>query len=141
MNACTNPDCAYYWLYLIRDLISPVPRTLIMSASDLLPHRLPSLKGFKAERVLNDGKDNGGVVALLGNFEGNAHQAVVKLSRPPIPLGDLDGLATSVSLSERMPYSGMEYGYYHGTAGRVPGTCRLHNTQLIPNSEDISNLA
>ena len=40
-----------------------------MSASDNLPHLLPSLKGFKAERVLNDGKDNGGHVALLGSFE------------------------------------------------------------------------
>jgi hypothetical protein len=38
----------------------------------------------------------------------------VKLSRPPIPLGDPDGLAAAVTLAERAPYSGMEYGYYHG---------------------------
>ena len=54
------------------------------------------------------------MVALLGTFAGCATQSVVKLSRPPIPLGDPDGLASAVTLSERAPYSGMEYGYYHG---------------------------
>lgn len=38
----------------------------------------------------------------------------MKLSSPPIPLGDPDGLAAAVTLAERAPYSGMEYGYYHG---------------------------
>ena len=78
-----------------------------------MPDRLPSLRGFKTSRVLNDGKESG-VVALLGTFPGCDTESVVKLSRPPIPLGDLDGLATAVTLSERAPYSGMEYGYYHG---------------------------
>ena len=35
-------------------------------------------------------------------------------SRPPIPLGDPDALAAATRLTERAPYSGMEYGYYHG---------------------------
>ena len=39
---------------------------------------------------------------------------MVKLSRPPIPVGDPDALSRAVSLSERAPWSGMEYGYYHG---------------------------
>ena len=38
----------------------------------------------------------------------------MKLSRTPIPLGDPDGLAAAVTLSERAPYSGMEYGYCRG---------------------------
>jgi len=32
----------------------------------------------------------------------------------PLLVGDSDGLAGAVTLSERAPYSGMEYGYYHG---------------------------
>jgi hypothetical protein len=39
---------------------------------------------------------------------------VVKVSRPPIPLGDPDALAAALDLAPRMPYSGAEYGYYHG---------------------------
>ena len=54
------------------------------------PDRLPSLAGFKVDEILNDGKESG-VVALLGTFAGCATQSVVKLSRPPIPLGDPDG--------------------------------------------------
>ena len=84
-----------------------------MTAHETLPHRLESLEGFRVESVLNDGKESG-VVALLGTFPGCATPAVVKLSRPPIPLGDPDALAAAVRLSERAPYSGMEYGYYHG---------------------------
>ena len=38
----------------------------------------------------------------------------MKLSRPPIPVGDPDALSRAISLSERAPWSGMEYGYYHG---------------------------
>ena len=34
-----------------------------------MPDRLPSLRGFKTSRVLNDGKESG-VVALLGTFPG-----------------------------------------------------------------------
>lgn len=49
-----------------------------------------------------------------GTFAGCSTQAVVKLSRPPIPVGDPDALSRAVSLSERAPWSGMEYGYYHG---------------------------
>lgn len=82
-------------------------------ASETLPHRLESLAGFTVESVLNDGKESG-VVALLGTFPGCATGAVVKLSRPSIPLGDPNGLAGAVTLVERAPYSGMEYGYYHG---------------------------
>jgi m7GpppX diphosphatase len=84
-----------------------------MTAHETLPHRLESLEGFRVESVLNDGKESG-VVALLGTFPGCATPAVVKLSRPPIPVGDPDALAAAVRLSERAPYSGMEYGYYHG---------------------------
>ena len=84
-----------------------------MTAHETLPDRLESLEGFHVESVLNDGKESG-VVALLGTFPGCATPAVVKLSRPPIPLDDPDALAAAVRLSERAPYSGMEYGYYHG---------------------------
>ena len=84
-----------------------------MAAHETLPDRLESLEGFHVESVLNDGKESG-VVALLGTFPGCATPAVVKLSRPPIPLDDPDALAAAVRLSERAPYSGMEYGYYHG---------------------------
>ena len=84
-----------------------------MTAHETLPDRLESLEGFHVESVLNDGKESG-VVALLGTFPGCATPAVVKLSRPPIPLDNPDALAAAVRLSERAPYSGMEYGYYHG---------------------------
>lgn len=84
-----------------------------MTAHETLPHRLESLEGFRVQSVLNDGKESG-VVALLGTFPGCATPAVVKLSRPPIPLGDPDALAAATRLTERAPYSGMEYGYYHG---------------------------
>ena len=69
-------------------------------ASETLPHRLESLAGFTVESVLNDGKESG-VVALLGTFPGCATGAVVKLSRPSIPLGDPNGLAGAVTLVER----------------------------------------
>ena len=84
-----------------------------MTAHETLPDRLESLEGFHVESVLNAGKESG-VVALLGTFPGCATPAVVKLSRPPIPLDNPDALAAAVRLSERAPYSGMEYGYYHG---------------------------
>ena len=90
-----------------------VTRAMSTQQHESLPDRLQSLAGFKVNEILNDGKESG-VVALLGTFAGCATQSVVKLSRPPIPLGDPDGLASAVTLSERAPYSGMEYGYYHG---------------------------
>lgn len=74
----------------------------------LLPDKLPGLDDFVVSEVLNDGKD-GGVVALLGTFKGCASPAVVKLSRPPVSTAP-----AAVTLAQRAPYSGMEYGYYHG---------------------------
>ena len=47
-------------------------------------------------------------------MEEEEESVILKLSRPPIPLDDLDQLADAITLYERMPYSGMEYGYYHG---------------------------
>ena len=47
---------------------------------------------------------------------------VLKLSRPPIPLDNLDQLADAITLYERMPYSGMEYGYYHGVVNNSDDT-------------------
>lgn len=90
-----------------------------------LPDKLQTLRGFKTSKILNDGKDStsGNVVALLGTFPGleettegeeSSSSVVIKLSRPPIPLDNLDQLADAITLYERMPYSGMEYGYYHG---------------------------
>ena len=71
----------------------------------LLPDKLPGLDDFVVSEVLNDGKD-GGVVALLGTFKGCASPAVVKLSRPPVSTAP-----AAVTLAQRAPYSGMEYGY------------------------------
>lgn len=91
-----------------------------------LPDKLQSLRGFKLSKILNDGKDSasGNVVALLGTFktglmetteeEEESSSVVIKLSRPPIPLDNVEALADAITLYERMPYSGMEYGYYHG---------------------------
>ena len=98
----------------------------------LLPEKLQTLRGFKVSKILNDGKDSssfGGnnVVALLGTFPGlmeeeEEESVVLKLSRPPIPLDDLDQLADAITLYERMPYSGMEYGYYHGVVNNSSET-------------------
>jgi len=83
--------------------------------STVMPDRLGGLKSFKVDQILSDGKAGGGVgVVLLGTFAGCSTQAVVKVSRPPIPLGDPDALAAALDLAPRMPYSGAEYGYYHG---------------------------
>jgi len=78
-----------------------------------LPEKLQTLRGFKVSKILNDGKDSssfGGnnVVALLGTFPGlmeeeEEESVVLKLSRPPIPLDDLDQLADAITLYERMP--------------------------------------
>ena len=81
------------------------------------PDKLQTLRGFKTSKILNDGKDSssGNVVALLGTFPGSMMKRkifVLKLSRPPIPLDNLDQLADAITLYERTPYSGMEYGYY-----------------------------
>lgn len=95
----------------------------------LLPEKLQTLRGFKVSKILNDGKDSsfGNVVAVLGTFPGlmeeeEEESVVVKLSRPPIPLDDLDQLADAITLYERMPYSGMEYGYYHGVVNNSSET-------------------
>ena len=98
------------------------------SAHETLPHRLDTLAGFNVESVLNDGKESG-VVALLGTFLGCASPAVVKLSRPPIPLGNPVGLTDSTTLSERAPYSGMEYGYYHGVVD--PGVMKSLSVDVL----------
>jgi hypothetical protein len=93
-----------------------------------LPEKLQTLRGFKVSKILNDGKDSsfGNVVALLGTFPGlmeeEEESVVLKLSRPPIPLDDLDQLADAITLYERMPYSGMEYGYYHGVVNNSSET-------------------
>ena len=95
----------------------------------VVPEKLQTLRGFKVSKILNDGKDSsfGNVVALLGTFPGlmeeeEEESVVVKLSRPPIPLDDLDQLADAITLYERMPYSGMEYGYYHGVVNNSSET-------------------
>lgn len=91
------------------------------------PDKLQTLRGFKTSKILNDGKDSssGNVVALLGTFPGSMEtkeSVVLKLSRPPIPLDNLDQLADAITLYERMPYSGMEYGYYHGVVNNSDDT-------------------
>lgn len=97
----------------------------------VLPEKLQTLRGFKVSKILNDGKDSsfGNVVALLGTFPGleeikeeSSSSVVIKLSRPPIPLDNLDALADAITLYERMPYSGMEYGYYHGVVNNSDDT-------------------
>ena len=93
-----------------------------------LPEKLQTLRGFKVSKILNDGKDSsfGNVVALLGTFPGlmeeEEESVILKLSRPPIPLDELDALADAITLYERMPYSGMEYGYYHGVVNNSSET-------------------
>lgn len=92
----------------------------------VVPEKLQTLRGFKVSKILNDGKDSsfGNVVALLGTFPGleEEESVILKLSRPPIPLDDLDQLADAITLYERMPYSGMEYGYYHGVVNNSSET-------------------
>ncbi len=50
---------------------------------------------------------------MLGHFgDAPAVKVLLKLTRAPIPTDNLQSLCAGVSLVQRMPYSGAEYGYY-----------------------------
>ena len=54
--------------------------------SALLPHKLPSLRGLKVDRVLNDGKESGVVALLVRSPLGRLENALE--STPPTSTPD-----------------------------------------------------
>ena len=81
------------------------------------PHALETLSTFTAIEVINDGRDAGRQVVVRGAFEGCEEEALVKISRAALPstLEGVGRLFARTRLRTRAPYSGAEYGYFHGT--------------------------
>lgn len=88
---------------------------------DVPPHALGTLSTFTAIEVINDGRDAGRQVVVRGAFEGCEEEALVKISRAALPstLEGVGRLFARTRLRTRAPYSGAEYGYFHGTFDAV----------------------
>lgn len=72
--------------------------------SALLPHKLPSLRGLKVDRVLNDGKESGVVALLVRSPLGRLENALE--STPPTSTPDPEPSLCSPGNLRRVLHAG-----------------------------------